>query len=93
VVIVSSKFVSIQFWYLLLIFIVTFFGALLQYKGHFATTAFATLFLNVSIIFGLLISKGASKRENSFNSKLGSYIRGFFTGYLYHIFGWLKSLG
>jgi len=32
-------------------------------KGHFATTAFATLFLNVSIIFGLLISKGAPKEK------------------------------
>ena len=59
----SAKFVAIQFWYLLLIFIVTFLGALLQYKEHFATTAFATVLLNIALIGGLLLSKGSSKEE------------------------------
>ena len=63
VVEMSAKFVAIQFWYLLLIFIVTFLGALLQYKEHFATTAFATVLLNIAIITGLLISKDSSKEE------------------------------
>jgi putative peptidoglycan lipid II flippase len=63
IVALSARFVEIQFWYLLLIFIVTFFGTLLQYKEHFATTAFATVLLNISLITALFISKGSSKEE------------------------------
>ncbi len=60
---VTSKYVSIQFWYLPLIFIVTYLGALLQYKEHFATTAFATTLLNISIITALLLYKDATKEQ------------------------------
>ena len=59
----STKYVAIQFWYLPLIFIVTYFGALLQYKEHFATTAFATTLLNISLIIAMLIYKDSSKAE------------------------------
>ena len=58
-----SKFVAIQFWYLPLIFIVSFFAALLQYREHFATTAFSTVLLNIAIITTLLLYRDASKLQ------------------------------
>jgi putative peptidoglycan lipid II flippase len=54
---IASPFVAINFWYLPLIFIVTFLSTLLQYKQHFATTAFSTALLNISLIFALLLSQ------------------------------------
>ncbi len=57
----SAKYVAIQFWYLPLIFTVTFLGALLQYKEHFATTAFATVLLNIALIIAMLLYKNESK--------------------------------
>ena len=57
----TAKFVAIQFWYLPLIFLLTFLGALLQWKEHFATTAFATVLLNIAIIGCLLLSRGMPK--------------------------------
>jgi len=57
----ASVFVAINFYYLPLIFCVSFFAALLQYKNHFATTAFSTALLNISIITALLISKDLNK--------------------------------
>jgi len=59
----SVKYVSIQFWYLPLIFLVTFIGSLLQYKEHFATTAFATVLLNIALIGAMLVYKGESKEH------------------------------
>ena len=61
--IITSKYVALQFWYLPLIFLVTFLGALLQYKEHFATTAFATTLLNIALIVAMLLYKDASKEE------------------------------
>jgi putative peptidoglycan lipid II flippase len=49
--------VAICFYYLPLIFIVTFLAALLQYKNHFTTTAFSTALLNISLIAALLLSR------------------------------------
>ncbi|RLA59658.1 MAG: murein biosynthesis integral membrane protein MurJ, partial [Epsilonproteobacteria bacterium] len=46
---------AINFWYLDLIFIVTFLATLLQYKEHFATTAISTSLLNLSMISALFI--------------------------------------
>jgi len=40
----AAPLVAINFNYLILIFIVTFLASLLQYKNHFATTAFSTTF-------------------------------------------------
>lgn len=57
----ASPLVAICFYYLPLIFIVTFLGALLQYKNHFATTAFSTALLNISLITALLISQNMDK--------------------------------
>ena len=59
----TAKFVAIQFWYLPLIFLVTYLGALLQYKEHFATTAFATTLLNIAMIIAMLLYKDATKIE------------------------------
>jgi putative peptidoglycan lipid II flippase len=50
----ASVLTAINFWYLDLIFIVSFFAALLQYKNHFATTALSTILLNISMISALL---------------------------------------
>jgi len=61
--ILAAKYVAIQFWYLPLIFMVTYLGALLQYKEHFATTAFATTLLNIALIIAMLLYKDSSKEE------------------------------
>lgn len=51
----TAPLTAINFWYLYLIFIVTFIATLLQYKEHFATTAFSTVLLNLSMIVALLL--------------------------------------
>jgi len=57
---VAAPFVAINFYYLILIFSVTFLSSLLQYKNHFATTAFATALLNISLICAVLLSRFGS---------------------------------
>ena len=49
----TSPMTAINFWYLDLIFVVTFLATLLQYKEHFATTAMATALLNIAMIAAL----------------------------------------
>ena len=51
----TAPLTAINFWYLYLIFIVTFIATLLQYKEHFVTTAMSTVLLNISMIIALLI--------------------------------------
>jgi len=51
----TAPMTAINFWYLDLIFIVTFLATLLQYKNHFATTAMSTALLNISMITALYI--------------------------------------
>jgi len=51
----TAPLTSINFWYLDLVFIVTFLATLLQYKNHFATTAMSTALLNISMITALWI--------------------------------------
>ena len=53
----AAPFVAINFTYLLLIFAVTFASTFLQYRHHFATTAFATSLLNLALIGALLLSR------------------------------------
>ncbi|WP_086233145.1 murein biosynthesis integral membrane protein MurJ [Campylobacter devanensis] len=55
--------VRINFWYLLAIFIVTLLSALLQYKNHFATTAFSTALLNISMIIALLLALNLDQKS------------------------------
>jgi len=62
----ASPLVAICFYYLPLIFIVTFLAALLQYKNHFATTSFSTALLNISLITALLISQHYDKYTITF---------------------------
>ncbi len=51
----TAPFTAINFWYLDLIFMVTFMGTLLQYKEHFMTTAMSTALLNISMITALFL--------------------------------------
>ena len=72
----AAPLVAINFWYLDLIFIVTFLASLLQYKKHFATTAFSTALLNISLIAALLISMNMPKEKIIFYMSLGVVIGG-----------------
>jgi len=72
----AAPLVAINFWYLDLIFIVTFLASLLQYKKHFATTAFSTALLNISLITALVISMNKPKEEIIFYMSLGVVIGG-----------------
>ncbi len=72
----AAPLVAINFYYLPLIFIVTFMAALLQYKHHFATTAFSTALLNLSLITALLISKDLGKYEITYYLSYGVLIGG-----------------
>ena len=67
----ASPLVAINFYYLPLIFVVTFMAALLQYKHHFATTAYSTALLNLALIVALLISKDLEKYEITFYLSYG----------------------
>jgi len=59
----ASPYVAINFYYLDFIFCVTFLAALLQYKEHFATTAFSTALLNLSLISALILFQTYSKEK------------------------------
>ena len=72
----AAPLVAINFYYLPLIFIVTFMAALLQYKNHFATTAFSTALLNIALIGALLISKDLGKYEITYYLSYGVLIGG-----------------
>ena len=62
---------AINFFYLPIIFTVTFMAALLQYKHHFATSAYSTALLNLGMIAALLISKNMDKYEITFYLSYG----------------------
>ncbi|NPA11034.1 MAG: murein biosynthesis integral membrane protein MurJ [Epsilonproteobacteria bacterium] len=59
----AAPLVALNFWYLDLIFIVTFFNALLNYKEHFFVSAFSTALLNISLIGALVVSKDLPKER------------------------------
>jgi putative peptidoglycan lipid II flippase len=73
----AAPLVAICFYYLPLIFIVTFLAALLQYKNHFATTAFSTALLNIALIVALLVSQNMDKYTITFYLSWGVVIGGF----------------
>lgn len=73
----AAPLVAINFYYLPLIFIVTFMAALLQYKHHFATTAFSTALLNIALIGALLISRNMDKYTITYYLSYGVVIGGF----------------
>jgi putative peptidoglycan lipid II flippase len=60
---IASPLVAINFYYLPLIFCVTFLGAILQYKHHFSTTAYSTALLNLAMIISLYLAQGLHESE------------------------------
>ncbi len=72
----AAPFVAINFFYLPLIFLVTFLSTFLQYKQHFATTAYATALLNMALIGALLLSKGMNASEVVYYLSYGVVIGG-----------------
>ncbi len=72
----AAPLVAINFYYLILIFIVTFLASLLQYKNHFATTAFSTALLNIALITTLLLGKGLPKEVIIYYMSYGVIIGG-----------------
>jgi len=72
----ASPFVAINFWYLPLIFTVTFLSAMLQYRHHFATSAFATALLNISLIAALYLSHNTSQSHIVYYLSFGVVIGG-----------------
>ncbi|WP_428023900.1 murein biosynthesis integral membrane protein MurJ [Arcobacter sp.] len=73
----AAPLVAINFYYLPMIFVVTFMAALLQYKHHFATTAFSTALLNLALIGALLISNDLEKYEITYYMSYGVLVGGF----------------
>jgi len=72
----SAPFVAINFYYLPLIFCVTLFGSLLQYKHHFAVSAFSTALLNIGMIGALLLFQGYDKKTIVYALSYGVLIGG-----------------
>jgi putative peptidoglycan lipid II flippase len=73
----ASSLVAINFYYLELIFLVTFLASILQYKNHFATTAFSTALLNLSIITALVVAKNLDKYSIIYYMSYSVLIGGF----------------
>ncbi len=73
----AAPLVAINFYYLPLIFSVTFLGAILQYKNHFATTAYSTGLLNISMIISLYIAQGLDESEIVYYLSYGVLCGGF----------------
>lgn len=59
----AKPIVAIHFWYLLLVFWVTFFSALLQYKQHFWVSAYNTALLNIAMIGALLLARDKDEMQ------------------------------
>jgi len=73
----TSPLTAINFWYLDLIFIVTFLATLLQYKEHFATTAMATALLNISMIAALWLYMKEDPQSVAYALSFAVLIGGF----------------
>lgn len=73
---IATPFVAINFWYLPLIFAVTFLSGMLQYKQHFATSAFSTALLNISLILALYFSQDKSQAEIVYYLSYGVVVGG-----------------
>lgn len=59
----AAPLVAINFWYLWLVFVVTFLGAILQYKRRFSASAYSTILLNVAMIAALYLARGREGYE------------------------------
>lgn len=72
----ATPLVRINFWYLPLIYIVTFLSALLHFKGHFATTAYSTALLNIAMIVALLFSNPNEPQNGVYYLSIGVIVGG-----------------
>ncbi len=59
----AAPLVAINFWYLDFVFIVTFFGALLQYRSIFWVSAYSSALLNIALIGALIIAREKEQNE------------------------------
>ncbi len=57
IITLAKPIVAINFWYLSLVFCVSFFSSLLQYKNHFWVSAYNTALLNIAMIVALFAAK------------------------------------
>ena len=73
---IAAPYVAINFWYLPLVFAMTFLSGMLQYKHHFATTAFSTALLNISLIAALFLGQDKSESEIVYYLSYGVVIGG-----------------
>lgn len=73
----TAPLTAINFWYLDLIFIVTFLATILQYKKHFATTAISTSLLNISMIGALLMFMNESPKDVAYALSFAVVLGGF----------------
>lgn len=62
-IILAEPIVVINFWYLELVFIVTFFSTILQYKNNFWVSAYNSALLNICMICALYVAKDADMME------------------------------
>jgi putative peptidoglycan lipid II flippase len=87
----TAPLVSINFFYLILIYIVTFIASLLQYRSHFAVTAFSTALLNISMIIALLLSDAKTPQNTVYYLSFGVVIGGVLQ-VLVHLYA-MKRIG
>ncbi|MDR1460084.1 MAG: murein biosynthesis integral membrane protein MurJ [Campylobacteraceae bacterium] len=85
----TAPLVSINFFYLALIYIVTFIASLLQYRSHFATTAFSTALLNIAMIVSLLLSDPSTPEKTVYYLSFG-VVAGGFLQVLVHMYAMKK---
>lgn len=81
----AAPFVAINFYYLPLIFIVTLLGSLLQYKHHFATTAFSTALLNLGMIGALLLFQNWDRKTIVYALSYGVLVGGLLQVLVHYI--------
>lgn len=89
----AAPLVAINFFYLFFIYCVTFLAALLQYQGHFATTAFSTAFLNLSMIAALLLSQNKAQSEIAYALSYAVLFGGFVQVFLHIVIIFKSKMG
>lgn len=72
----AAPLVALNFWYLDLIFLVTFLGAMLQYKNCFWPSAYGPAMLNLALIAALGFSIGRSSEETVWYLSVGVLVGG-----------------
>lgn len=75
-ILLAAPIVKINFWYLFLVFCVTFFSTLLQYKNVFWVNAYNTALLNLAMIASLFYAKDLEKMQIVYMLSYGVLIGG-----------------